>query len=77
MRGVARSQLLSDDPRQMVVALDYYYTDWIRDGDDCSPMRPLRCGVMRECQGFAQRTFTLDKGEDGLSVASMSGPQRR
>jgi hypothetical protein len=77
MEGVARSQVLSDDPRQMVIALDYYYTDWVRDGDDCSPMQPLRCTIMRECRGFAQRTFTIDKGQDGLSVAGMSGPQRR
>jgi hypothetical protein len=78
MEGVARSQVLSDDPDQMVIALSYYYRDWIRDGDDCSPLRPGRCmGFMQECRGFAQRTFTIDKGEDGLSVAGMSGPQRR
>jgi hypothetical protein len=77
MQGVARSQVLSDDPRQMEIALSYYYRDGVRNGEDCSPMRPLRCTVMRECQGFAQRTFTIDKGEDGLSVAGMSGPQRR
>jgi hypothetical protein len=77
MEGVARSQVLSDDARQMEIALSYYYRDWVRDGDDCSPMRPLRCTVMRECQGFAQRTFTIEKREDGLSVAGMSGMQRR
>jgi hypothetical protein len=77
MEGVARSQVLSDDPEQMVLDVSYYYRDWVRDGDDCSPLRPLRCTIMRECQGFAQRTFTIDKGQDGLSVGSMSGPQRR
>ena len=77
MEGVARSQVLSDDPSQMVIALSYYYRDWLRDGDDCDPMRPLRCTVNRECRGFAERTFTIDKGQDGLSVAGMSGGQRR
>jgi hypothetical protein len=77
MEGVARSQLLSDDPEQMVIALDYYYTDWVRDGDDCGPLRPGRCFINRECRGFGQRTFTIDKDQDGLSVAAMSGPQRR
>jgi hypothetical protein len=77
MEGVARSQVLSDDPRQMVIALSYYYRDWVRDGDDCDPRRPARCMmIMRECRGFAERTFTIDKGEDGLSVAGMSGGQR-
>jgi hypothetical protein len=77
MQGVARSQVLSDDPRQMVIALSYYYRDWLRDGDDCDPRRPGSCMmVMRECRGFAQRTFTIDKGEEGLSVAGMSGDQR-
>ena len=32
---------------------------------------------MRECRGFAERTFTIDKGQDGLSVAGMSGAQQR
>jgi hypothetical protein len=78
MEGVARSRVLSDDQDEMVVALAYYYRDWVRDGDDCDPLRPGRClGFMPLCRGFAERTFTIAKGEDGLSVAGMSGPQRR
>ena len=78
MPGVARSQVLSDDQHEMVIALTYYYRDWVRDGDDCDPRRPGRClGFMPECRGFAERTFTIEKGGDGLSVAGMSGPQRR
>jgi hypothetical protein len=77
MEGVARSQVLSDDPSQMVIALTYYYRDWVRDGDDCDPRRPGSCMmVMQQCRGFAERTFTIEKGEEGLSVAGMSGPQR-
>jgi hypothetical protein len=77
LQGVARSQVLSDNPDQMVIELTYAYRDWIRDGDDCDPLRPLRCGINRECRGFAERTFTIDKGEGGLSVAGMTGGQRR
>jgi hypothetical protein len=77
MAGVARSQVLADEPGQMVIALSYYYRDWVRDGDDCDRRRPGSCMmVMRECRGFAQRTFTIDKGAEGLSVAGMSGDQR-
>ncbi|MGH6913155.1 MAG: hypothetical protein ACREH3_05565, partial [Geminicoccales bacterium] len=76
LEGVARSEVLEDNPQQMVVGLTYYYRDWIRDGEDCSPLRPLRCTVMRECRGFASRTFTIDKGQDGLTVVGMSGGQR-
>jgi hypothetical protein len=76
MTGVARSQVLSDDPEQMVVALSYYYRDWVRGDDDCDELRPGRCWVNPTCRGFAERTFTIDKGEDGLKVAGMSGPQR-
>jgi hypothetical protein len=77
LQGVARSRVLSDTPDQMVIELDYVYRDWVRDGHDCDRERPLRCTINRECRGFAQRVFTIDKGEDGLSVAGMTGGQRR
>ena len=74
--GVTRSHVISDDPSQMVIELSYAYRDWIRDGRDCDRRRPLRCTINRECRGFAQRIFTIDKGQDGLSVAGMTGGQR-
>jgi hypothetical protein len=76
LEGVTRTQVLSDNAEQMVLDVSYYYRDWIRDGDDCGPLRPLRCTVMRECRGFAQRTFTIEKGQDAFTVVGMSGPQR-
>ena len=76
LEGVTRSQVLSDNAEQMVLDVGYYYRDWIRDGEDCGPLRPLRCTVMRECRGFAQRTFIVDKGQDAFTVVDMSGPQR-
>jgi hypothetical protein len=75
LEGVSQSRVISDDPSQMVIELTYFYRDWIRD-NKCDPQRPLRCRINPECRGFAQRTFFIDKGEDGLSVASMTGGQR-
>jgi hypothetical protein len=76
MEGVTRSEVLEEDDQHLRVWLAYYYRDYLRDGDDCSERRPLRCGVMRECRGFGERTFTIDKGQGGLAVVEMSGPQR-
>ena len=76
MEGVSRSEVLDEDDEQLRVWLAYYYRDAVRDDDDCSRLRPLRCGVMRACRGFGERTFTIDKGQDGLAVVEMSGPQR-
>ena len=77
MEGVARTQVLSDNQDEIVVVLSYYYRDWVRD-DDYDSRRPWRSmGFMPECRGFAERTFTIDKGQDGFTVAGMSGPQRR
>ena len=75
--GVASSRVLSDDQSRMVIELAYYYRDWLRDGQDCSRLRPLRCTINRACRGFAQRIFTIDKTPDGLKVAGMTGGQRR
>jgi hypothetical protein len=77
LQGVARSEVISDDSSEMMIKLSYAYRDWIRDGHDCDRLRPLRCGIMRECRGFAERIFTIDKGAGGLSVAGMTGGQRR
>lgn len=78
MEGVARSEVLSDSPDQMVIALGYYYRDWVRDGDDCDARRPWRCTmVLQQCRGFGERIFTVEKGQDGPSVVDMSGPRRR
>jgi hypothetical protein len=75
LEGVSRSRVLSDDPSQMVIELTYYYRDWVRD-NKCDPRRPLRCQINPQCRGFAHRIFTIDKCEEGLSVAGMTGGQR-
>jgi len=74
--GVTRTEILEDTPERVVLHLNYAYRDMIRDGDDCSEMRPARCGIMRECRGFAQRTFTVARTEDGLEVIDMTGQRR-
>lgn len=72
--GVSRSEVLAEDEDQLVVALVYRYRDSIRD----EPRAPSgRLPMFRECEGFASRTFTIAKGEDGLVVAGMDGPQKR
>jgi hypothetical protein len=73
---VSRTEVLSDTPTQMVIKLSYFYRDYLRD-NRCDPRRPLRCRINPTCRGFAQRTFLIDKGEDGaLSVGGMTGGQR-
>lgn len=74
--GVSRARVLSDTPAQMVIELTYTYRDYLRD-NRCDPRRPGRCWINPECRGFAQRTFTIDKGQDGVRVAGMTGGQRR
>lgn len=76
MEGVTRSEVLEEDDRTLRLRLGYHYRDHLRDGDDCDELRPLRCGIMRECRGFGERTFTIDKSGAELAVVEMSGPQR-
>lgn len=68
---------VEEDDGQLQVTLTYAYRDWVDDGDDCDERRPLRCGVMRACRGFATRSFTVKEGADGFEVLSMTGPQTR
>jgi hypothetical protein len=75
--GVTRSEILEDSAQQMVLDLGYAYRDMQRGpDDDCSESRFLRCTIMAPCRGFAERTFTIARTEDGLDVVGMSGPQR-
>jgi len=75
LEGVTRSRVTEEDDR-LTVDLGYYYTDMVRDGDDCDRFRLLRCGVMRECQGFAERTFVVGRQGDWLRVQEMSGERK-
>ena len=73
LEGVSRSEILAEDQDQLVVALTYRYRDAIRD----EPRLPSgNLPFLRECEGFASRTFTIAKSEQGLTVAGMDGPQK-
>jgi hypothetical protein len=72
--GVGRSEVLAEDDHQLVIRLTYRYRDALRD----EPRLPLgNLSMFRECEGFASRTFTIDKAGDELTVAGMDGPQKR
>lgn len=76
LEGVTHSQVTEADPGRLEVVISYYYRDAFRNGDDCSRLRPLRCGIMRACRGFALRSFVVAKDKDQLKVVEMSGPKR-
>lgn len=75
LEGVTHSRVSEEDGR-LSVDLGYYYRDMVRDGDDCDRFRLLRCGVMRECQGFAERGFVVGREGDALRVLEMSGERK-
>jgi hypothetical protein len=76
LEGVTQSRVTEKGSNRLMVDLGYYYRDMGHNGDDCERFRPLRCGVFRECQGFAERRFTVEKTANGFKVIEMSGPQQ-
>jgi hypothetical protein len=77
LEGVTQSRVVEEGSDRLVVDLGYYYRDMGHDGDDCEELRPMRCGFFRECRGFAQRQFTVEKTTEGFKVIEMSGPQQQ
>ncbi len=79
IEAVTDSAILEDKPDRLVLDLRYAYRDILNDGDDNCDRRfqPLRCTVMRECEGFSSRTFTIQRGPEGRKIVDMSGPRRR
>ena len=76
LEGVTRSRVAEDEPGRFEVDLGYYYRDMIRDGGDCDRLPNAGCGVLRECQGFAERSFVVGRKADRLEVLEMSGPKK-
>jgi hypothetical protein len=65
---IDESRIVSQTPDQVKLAVQYYFSSF-----DESPAEGGN-----QCQGFNTRFFTFDRGADGsLTLASMSGPQRR
>jgi hypothetical protein len=60
--GVLSATVLEDDPQRLVVRVRYLYRDHAAE-------------LRGACIGFGNRTFTIDKGPDGLTVVDMSGDQ--
>jgi len=77
--GVTQADAVNVEDDVIDVHLHYYYRDFLNDGnDDCDPKRrPLRCTVLRECQGFSAREFRVVKTETGFDVTDMSGLRNR
>ena len=75
LEGVSRSRVVEDEPGRFEIDLAYYYRDTIR-GDDCDPLPNAGCRVLRECRGFAERSFVVAREADRLEVVEMSGPKK-
>ena len=61
LEGVSRSEVLSEDQDQLVVAVVYRYRDALRD----EPRAPSgRLPFFRECTGVASRTFMIATSGD-------------
>jgi hypothetical protein len=60
--GVLNATVLQDDAQRLVARLRYLYRDHAAE-------------LRGACIGFGTRTFTLDKGPEGLTVVEMSGEQ--
>ena len=74
LEGVTRSRVVEDEPGRFDVDLGYYYRDMIRD--DCRPLPNAGCSALRECRGFAERSFVVGREADRLKVLAMSGPKK-
>lgn len=79
LEGVSRAEVFELDDEVLEVHLHYRYRDFLNDGDDdCDPkFRPLRCTILRECRGFAARSFRVVETETGFDVIDMSGYRQR
>jgi len=76
LEGVTHSRVTETEPGRLEVEIGYYYRDAFRNGGDCDQSHPGRCGGVRACQGFAERSFVVVKDKDQLKVVEMSGPKR-
>lgn len=60
--GVLNATVLQDDLQRLVVRVRYLYRDHSAE-------------LRGACIGFGNRTFTIDRGPEGLRVVEMSGAQ--
>ena len=60
--GVLNATVLQDDPQRLVVRVRYLYRDHSAE-------------LRGACIGFGNRTFTIDRGPEGLTMVEMSAAQ--
>jgi hypothetical protein len=72
MRSIVATEVVEDTPERLVLAIRYY---WV---DETQAVDMARGGSNIICRDWGARTFTFARaGDGGLTVQSMSGPQRR
>lgn len=65
--GITAAQVVEQAGDRVALDVRYFYRDRLRGGSE-------RDGS--DCLGFGERRFVVDRGDAGLEVVEMSGPQR-
>ena len=66
-----RTDVVEDDPSQLVVDVGYLYRDRIKDQPRDNP-----ADALIGCVGYGERQFVLARNDDTLTVQEMTGPRR-
>jgi len=72
IEGITRTRVVEDSEERLVVDVRYRF----KDEQYAIEGHPQITHGRNTCEGFANRTFTIDKTEDGLVVTAMSGERR-
>ncbi len=72
MQAITRTQIDEDTPEQLKITVRYRYID---ERFERNPFDPDGFPLFF-CEGFSNRTFTVDKSDDGLQITEMTGPIR-
>ncbi|MFO1067864.1 MAG: hypothetical protein U1E14_04990 [Geminicoccaceae bacterium] len=67
---ITASRVVEDSPQKLVVEVRYFFRSEIGAS-------PGDVTMFNRCEGFASRTFTFDRSAGGLTLAGMTGDQRR
>ena len=66
-----RTDVVEDDPSQLVVDVGYLYRDRIKDQPRDNP-----ADALTGCVGYGERQFVLARSDDTLTIEQMTGPRR-
>lgn len=75
--AITQTEVIEDTREQIVLAIRYRYDDDRFEPDSEDDGFFGRSLLFFRCQGFANRTFTVDKTPDGLVVVEMTGATRQ